>query len=109
MVETGAKPQISPLRKRLLSATRALTTPLLPDDYLALINPKWSTRELTGTVLRVRHETTDAATIVIKPDFDWPAHVPGQYLRIGLEINGIRHWRAYTITSHPQHPEVVIG
>ena len=90
-------------------STRVLTSPLRPDDYLALINPRWSTRELTGTVVRVRHETDDATTIVIKPDFPWPAHQPGQYLRIGIEINGIRHWRAYTITSDPEHPEGVVS
>jgi ferredoxin-NADP reductase len=109
MVETGAKPQISPLRKRFLSATRALTTPLLPDDYLALVNPRWSTRELTGTVLRRRVETPDTVTVVIKPDFPWPGHRSGQYVRIGMEINGIRHWRAYTITADPAHPEDVIS
>lgn len=109
MVETGAVPKISTVRRQFLRAARALTTPLLPDDYLALINPRWSTRELTGTVVRVRQETKDAATVVIKPDFSWPAHTSGQYLRIGLEINGIRHWRAYTITSDPVHPEGVVS
>ena len=93
----------------VFEAARALTTPLLPDDYFALINPRWSTRELTGRVIRVRHETDDATTIVIKPDFDWPVHKSGQYLRIGMEINGIRHWRAYTITSDPNHPEGVVS
>ncbi|MDT4936857.1 MAG: stearoyl-CoA 9-desaturase oxidoreductase [Pseudonocardiales bacterium] len=109
MVETGAKPQISPLRRRFLSATKALTTPLLPDDYLALLNPRWSTRELTGTVVRVRRETDDATTVVVKPDSAWSCHQAGQYVRLGMEINGIRHWRAYTITSDPEHPEGVIA
>jgi ferredoxin-NADP reductase len=109
VVETGAKPEISPLRQRFLSATKALTTPLLPDDYLALLNPRWSTRELTGTVVRVRHETPDCTTVVIKPDYPWPGHQSGQYVRIGMEINGIRHWRAYTITADPEHPEGVIS
>ncbi|MDT4938847.1 MAG: stearoyl-CoA 9-desaturase oxidoreductase, partial [Pseudonocardiales bacterium] len=109
MVETGAEPKISPLHKRLLGATKALTTPLLPDDYLALLNPRWSTRELTGTVVRVRHEARDATTVVIKPDYPWPGHRSGQYVRVGLEINGIRHWRAYSITSDPDHPEGVVA
>jgi hypothetical protein len=89
--------------------TRVLTSPLRPDDYFALLNPRWSTRELTGTVVRVRRETADAATIVIKPDYAWDSHRPGQYLRIGMEIDGIRHWRAYTITSDPDHPEGVVS
>jgi stearoyl-CoA 9-desaturase NADPH oxidoreductase len=109
MVETGAVPEISPVRRRFLQAAKALTTPLLPDDYLALINKKWSTRELTGTIVRVRRETAEARTVVIKPDFPWPGHTSGQYLRIGMEINGIRRWRAYTITSDPDHPEGVLS
>ena len=36
------------------SAVRALFTPLLPDDYLELINPLWSTRELRGRIERDR-------------------------------------------------------
>jgi ferredoxin-NADP reductase len=109
MVETGATPKVSYVRQQVSRIGRALTSPLLPDDYFALVKPTWSTRELTGTVIRVRHESGNAATVVVKPDFEWPAHKPGQYARIGMEINGIRHWRAYTITSDPDHPEGVVS
>jgi ferredoxin-NADP reductase len=109
MVETGATPRVSVLRRQVSRLGRALTTPLLPDDYFALIKPRWSTREVTGRVLRVRPEKGNAATIVVKPDFKLPPHKPGQYLRIGMEINGIRHWRAYSITSDPHHPEGVVS
>src|SRR3954452_24939899 len=104
MVETGAKPNVSLLRQQVSRLGRALTTPLLPDDYFALIKPRWSTRELTGTVVRVRPERGNAATVVVKPNFDFPAHRPGQYLRIGMEVNGIRHWRAGSLTSPPHPP-----
>src|SRR3954451_18498452 len=109
MVETGAKPNVSPLRQQVSRLGRALTTPLLPDDYFALVKPRWSTRELTGTVVRVRAERGNAATVVVKPNFTFPPHQPGQYLRIGMEIDGIRHWRAYSITSDPHHPEGVVS
>jgi stearoyl-CoA 9-desaturase NADPH oxidoreductase len=109
MVETGAKPSVSFVRRQVSRVGRALTTPLLPDDYFALVKPRWSTRELTGEVVRVRRERGNAATIVVKPNFPWPAHKPGQYLRIGMEIDGIRHWRAYSITSDPDHPEGVVS
>ncbi len=47
-------------------AARA-TTPLLPDDYLSLLNPLWSARELRGEIVDVRPETEDSATVVIRP------------------------------------------
>lgn len=109
MVETAATPRVSPVRRRLLQAARALTNPLLPDDYLALLNPKWSTRELTGTVERVVPETDEACTVVVRPNFPWPGHRPGQYLRIGAEIDGIRRWRAYSLTSDPAHPDGLVS
>ncbi len=105
MPESGATPQISRIRRGLLNGARALTTPLVPDDYIELVNPMWSTRELQGTVMQVRSETAEASTVVVKPNFPWPGHQPGQYIRIGTEIDGIRHWRAYSLTSDPEHPK----
>jgi stearoyl-CoA 9-desaturase NADPH oxidoreductase len=109
MVERAAEPRISSARRRMLRAARTLTTPLLPDDYLSLLNPAWSTRELTGIVTRLKPETRDATTVVVRPNFPWPGHRPGQYLRIGAELNGIRHWRAYSLTSDPDHPNGLIS
>src|SRR5919112_3967731 len=101
MAERGATPQVPPLRRKALGAVRSLFSPLLPDDYLELINPLWSTRELRGRIEQIRPETGDAATIVIRPGFEWEGHEPGQYLRVGVVVDGIFHWRAYSITSDP--------
>lgn len=105
MVEKAAEPKVNPIRKRALDVARALTTPLPADDYIALLNPEWSTRELVGRLVRKQPETADASTLVIKPRFPWEGHEPGQYLRLGVEVDGIRHWRAYSITSDPDHPQ----
>jgi len=80
----------------VLRAVGAFTSPLLPDDYLELINPLWSTRELRGEIESIDRETPDAATVVIRPGYEWMGHEPGQYLRIGIDIDGRRHWRAYS-------------
>ena len=101
MAERGAVPNVHPVRRKALNAMRSLFTPLLPDDYLELINPLWSTRELRGRIEEVREETGDAATIVIRPGFTWEGHEPGQYLRVGVVVDGIFYWRAYSITSDP--------
>lgn len=109
MVERAAAPKVHVLRRRLLKAARAMTTPLLPDDYIGLIDPRWSTREATGSIVRVTRETDETATVVIKPSHQWTPHTPGQYLRIGAEVDGRRHWRAYSITSDPDHPEQLVS
>jgi ferredoxin-NADP reductase len=109
MVERAASPRVSRFRRSAAKLTRTLTTPLLPDDYLALMNPAWSARELTGAIVRIQPETEQASTVVVKPSFPWRRHRPGQYLRIGAELNGIRHWRAYSLTSDPDHPEGLVS
>jgi stearoyl-CoA 9-desaturase NADPH oxidoreductase len=109
MPEKGAPPNVHPVQRRVLKALGSLSTPLLPDDYLEMINPLWSTRELRGRVEEIKKETDDAATVLIKPGYRWPGHKPGQFLRIGVEINGVKHWRAYSLTSDPYRPDGLIS
>jgi ferredoxin-NADP reductase len=108
MAEVGARPKVSAGRRKALNAMRSLFTPLLPDDYLELINPLWSTQELRGRVERIDRQTDDAVTIVIKPGADWDRHQPGQYLRVGVIVDGVHHWRAYSITSEPSDDFICI-
>src|SRR6201982_706963 len=105
MPERGARPNVHPVQRRILDALASLSSPLLIDDYLELINPLWSTRELRGRIEAIDHETRDAATVLIKPGYRWGGHEPGQYLRIGLDIEGVRHWRAYSLTSDPERSD----
>jgi ferredoxin-NADP reductase len=109
MAERGAQPKVSRARRRVLRAARAFTTPLLPDDYLEMINPLWSTRELRGRVERLCRETDDAVTVEIRPGQKWDGHAPGQYIRVGFDIDGKRHWRAYSLTSEPDRPDGFIS
>ncbi|MEE3850972.1 ferredoxin reductase [Gordonia sp. LSe1-13] len=84
------------------AAVARITTPLLPDDYLHLANPLWSARELRGKVVSVTAETEDSATIRIRPgwgfSFDYAA---GQYVGIGVLMQGRWTWRSYSLTSVP--------
>ncbi|HET7121774.1 MAG TPA: ferredoxin reductase [Solirubrobacterales bacterium] len=88
---------------------RSLFSPLLPDDYLELINPLWSTQELRGRIERIEQETPEAVTVLIRPGYEWVGHRPGQYLRIGVVVDGVHHWRAYSLTTDPGRPDGLIG
>jgi ferredoxin-NADP reductase len=88
---------------RVRRAGAKLTTPLHPDDYLSLINPLWSSRELRGRVEKVVPETDDAATLVIRPGWGWHYdHRPGQYVGIGVQVAGKFQWRSYSVSSPPR-------
>ncbi len=105
MAERGAVVQVSPARRRALRLIGSFTSPLAVDDYLELVNPLWSTRELRGRVERVERESAVAVTVSIKPGREWPGHQPGQYVRLGIEVDGVHHWRAYSLTSDPERAD----
>jgi hypothetical protein len=75
-VETEPTPTVNVLRGLVARAT----TPLLPDDYLKLLDPLWSARERRGLVVDVRKGITDAATVTIKPGWGFSGdYQAGQY------------------------------
>jgi stearoyl-CoA 9-desaturase NADPH oxidoreductase len=78
-----------------------LSTPLVPDDYVALVDPLLSTTELRGRVVEVRPEAARAATLRIRPSRAWQGHRAGQYVRVGVDVDGVRHWRSYSLTCPP--------
>lgn len=106
MPRTSTFPLAEPsVRRRITDAVGLLTTPFLPDDYLTVVNPLWSFRELRGRVEEVRRQTSNASTIVIRPGREWPGHRPGQHLAVGVDVDGRRHWRSYSLTSDPERED----
>lgn len=96
------------LRERILRVAELVTTPVLPADYLDLIDPLRSGADLRGRVVAVHPETRDAVTLTIRPGRGWRGHTPGQYVRVGVDVDGVRYWRAYSLTSRPERPELTI-
>ena len=90
------------LRDGVRRLAEAAVTPLVPADVLDMVNPLRAGADLRGRIEEIRPETADAATIVIRPGKDWAGHVPGQYVRIGIDVDGVRQWRAYSLTHGPR-------
>jgi len=87
------------LRDRVWRIATFVTTPLVPGDYLDLLSPLRSGADLRARVVEVHPETRDAVSLVLRPGASWRGHLPGQYIRIGLDVDGVRQWRAYSLTS----------
>lgn len=90
------------LRQSLRRMAEAAITPLELADVLDVFHPLRRGADLRGRILEVRPETSEAATIVIKPGRDWSGHVPGQYVRMGVDVEGVRLWRTYSLTHGPR-------
>lgn len=87
---------------RARDVLRRFTTPLLPDDYTQLVNPLWSTRELRGKIESVERYPDDVIHLVIRPGWGVPVDFQaGQYIGIGLRVDGRYTWRSYSLTNAP--------
>src|SRR6201988_4730148 len=87
---TTTAPRVTPmgtLRDRFLQLAERITNPLVPADYLDLIDPLRSGPDLRGRIVAIQPETRDAASLVIKPGRGWRTHRPGQYIRIGVDVD----------------------
>ncbi len=106
MTTTRPRPGVpAGLRNTFARWAERVTTPLLPNDYLDLFDPLRSPARLRGRISAVLPETRDAVTVVIKPGSGWRAHHPGQFLRLGVDVDGVRYWRCYSITSAPHRAD----
>ena len=105
MPERGSEVALPRLARLAVRGLGYFTWPLKIDDYLELITPLWSVEERRGRIERVHRETEDAVTVFITPGFRWVGHQPGQYVRIGFDVEGKRQWRAYSLSSDAARPD----
>lgn len=84
------------------------TYPLRLSHYLELINPLWTKHSLQAKVVKVWDETKDSRTITLKPGRGWRNHRAGQHIRVGVEVEGMRHTRTYSISSAPNSKDGTI-
>jgi stearoyl-CoA 9-desaturase NADPH oxidoreductase len=82
--------------RRLASLAEALLTPHGMDRYLELIDPMLVRREIRGVVTDVRRQTADTVTLTIRPSRAWRGFTAGQYVRVSVDIDGIRRTRCYS-------------
>ncbi len=90
------------------------------DRYLELIRPQLTVRDARAEVIGVRRQTERSVTLTLRPNRVWSGHLAGQFVRVGVEIDGVRRTRTYspacsergsrgsrgelelTVTEHPE-------
>ncbi|HWD07023.1 MAG TPA: ferredoxin reductase [Amycolatopsis sp.] len=87
---------VSLLPRGLLELGEALLTPHGADRYLELLDPMLVRREIRGRVTQVRHQTPDTVTFRVRPSRAWRGFEAGQYVRLTVEIDGVRRTRCYS-------------
>ena len=85
------------LRRALSSRLAAvLTYPHGVDRYLEQFAPTESLTEVRADVVAIRHQTDDSVTLSLRPNGNWQGFRAGQYVRLTVEIDGVRRTRCYS-------------
>jgi stearoyl-CoA 9-desaturase NADPH oxidoreductase len=85
------------------------------DRYLELVKPEITVRDARARVLGIRRQTPRSVTVTLRPNAAWSGFRAGQFVKVGVEIDGVRRTRTYspacsehggdtlelTVTSHP--------
>ncbi|MBS1836618.1 MAG: ferredoxin reductase [Actinobacteria bacterium] len=66
-----------------------------------MLDPRADGLDVRATIEAVIPETEHAATVVLRPGRGWRPHHPGQWASVGVDVDGVRHHRCYSITSPP--------
>ncbi|MFI7601504.1 ferredoxin reductase [Actinoplanes sp. NPDC049681] len=90
------------LRSGAWRVVELITTPLVPADYLDQVAPLRNASVLRAKILAVRPETANSVTLTLRAGRGWRPHTPGQYVRLGVDVDGVRLWRSYSVTSAPR-------
>jgi stearoyl-CoA 9-desaturase NADPH oxidoreductase len=69
--------------------------------WMGQVDPRWSLRELRARVVGVVQETPDTKTFQLAPNRRWPGYRAGQFVRVEVEIDGVRTGRCYSLSSAP--------
>ncbi|MDQ3576489.1 MAG: ferredoxin reductase [Actinomycetota bacterium] len=87
--------QVTPALRLL----EALATPHGVDRFLELLHPMLVIRELRGELTSVHRTTPDTVTLTVRPNRRWRGFTAGQYVRVSVDIDGVRHTRCYSPAS----------
>ncbi|MFH5227165.1 ferredoxin reductase [Antrihabitans spumae] len=88
----------SRLARRALgsSAVKAAFTPHGVDRYLEMIDPLWAETDVRAEITDVARKTDDSVTLTLRPNANWKGFRAGQFVRVSVEIDGVRRTRCYS-------------
>ena len=95
------------LRSRALDA---LTSPHGVDRYFEMVNPMWAAHEVRARIVDIHREvdvpgTPPVATLTLQPTSTWRGHRAGQYVQLGVEVDGARRTtRCFSVSSPDSSP-----
>src|ERR1700761_695967 len=98
MATLASDPPRSGLGRRLLRSpvVDLLLGPHGVDRYLELIRPSLTVTDARAEVVAVRRQTARSVTLTLRTNGAFDGVQAGQFVRVGVEIDGVRRTRTYS-------------
>jgi ferredoxin-NADP reductase len=77
---------------------RRVVSPALFDFWATRVNPLWTLEQPLARLVSRSRASSDAVTLVLRPNRHWQGMLPGQHVNFGVEIDGRRLVRSYSPT-----------
>ena len=84
--------------KRLI---RPLIKPDVFDFWASRLHRTWTWERPLARLVAREAASADAVTLLFKPNRHWAGHRAGQHVNLGIEIDGVRLTRSYSLTAPP--------
>ncbi len=72
------------------------------DFWASRVHRSWSWQRPLARVVERHDASADAVTLVLKPNRHWRGFAPGQHVNLGVEVDGIRLTRSYSLCDIPR-------
>jgi ferredoxin-NADP reductase len=85
----------------------ALATPHGVDRYIELLAPMGVVNEVRARIVAIERETragAPVATVTLEPNRRWRGHQAGQFVQVGVEVDGRRRTRCFSVSSAESKP-----
>ena len=104
---TAPGPTRRRLTRRVLASplVESLTAPHGVDRFLEHVDPMLTVHSVRARVSEVIHETGAASTVVLEPNDAWRGFRPGQHVQFGVEVDGKRRIRCFSVSSSSQRTD----
>ncbi len=77
------------------------------DRYLELVRPTLTVRDPRAEVVAVHRQTARSVTLTLRPNSAFGGFRAGQFVRVGVEIDGVRRTRTYSPVGSEHEPDLL--
>ena len=99
---TRPRPPRAARARSPLSLLHRWVAPDVFDFWATRLHPTWTWDRPLARIVDRQAQSRDAVTLLLQPNRHWRGFRPGQHVNLGVEIDGVRMTRSYSLSDAPR-------